>query len=87
MDNLKITHTVLNQDKYIETPDKLNEFFNDIQQVCSKHGFSISTGEPNIPFTIDKYEENADHPGSENKMDFNIYKLRCARIQDISVLE
>lgn len=55
---------------WCETPEKLKDFFNDIEKVCKKHNFSISHEDIGGGFIIKKF----------NKDDFE--KLMCARLND-----
>lgn len=54
--------------KYVETPKKVIQFFNEIQSVCKKYNMSISHEDIHGAFEIDSYKE------------FNIEWLRMAHI-------
>lgn len=44
--------------KRIETPDKIIEFFNEIDALCKKYGFSISHEDGHGAFIIEDYDES-----------------------------
>lgn len=46
--------------KHIETPKEMIDFFNDIDEVCKKHGLSISheDGHGHGSFEIEKYNND-----------------------------
>lgn len=44
--------------KRIETPDKIIEFFNEIDTVCKKYGFSISHEDCHGAFIIEDYDKS-----------------------------
>lgn len=47
-----------NKDIFIETPKEMLEFFKDIEEVCKKHGLSISHEDGHGGFLIEKYDEH-----------------------------
>jgi hypothetical protein len=44
--------------KFIETPKKIKEFFNDIDILCKKHNLSISHEDGHGAFIIKNYDVN-----------------------------
>jgi hypothetical protein len=46
-----------NKGYYIETPEKIKSFFNEIEDVCKKYGYSIGHEDGHGAFEIDKYCE------------------------------
>ena len=54
--------------KYVETPDKVVEFFNEIDSVCKKYGLSISHEDSQGAFKIEDYDKD------------NMLWLECAHL-------
>lgn len=51
-----VTYDVITQ-KHIETPKEMIDFFNDIDEICKKHGFSISYDKKDSTFCIEEYDD------------------------------
>lgn len=58
-----------NKKNFIETPKKLIDFFNEIDNICKKYNYSISHEDEHGAFEIEKYN------------DININWLKNANIQ------
>ena len=43
--------------EFIETPEEIVKFFNEIDAVCKKYGFSISHEDGHGAFEIEDYDE------------------------------
>ena len=43
---------------YIEAPDKLVEFFNEVDKICKKYNYSISHEDGHGAFEIEEYDKN-----------------------------
>ena len=46
------------KDDYVETSEELKRFFNDIENVCKKHGYSIGHEDEHGAFLIEKYSDD-----------------------------
>lgn len=46
------------KNEYVETSKKLKCFFKDIENVCKKHGYSISHEDGHGAFEIEKYSDD-----------------------------
>jgi hypothetical protein len=43
--------------EYVETPEKLKNFFDEIESVCKKYDYSISHEDKHGAFGIEEYDE------------------------------
>lgn len=46
------------KNKFVETSKNLNNFFNEIESICKKYGYSISHEDGQGAFNIEKYSED-----------------------------
>ena len=46
-----------NKSEYVEANEELKQFFKDIEDVCKKHGYSISHEDGHGAFMIEEYSE------------------------------
>ena len=67
-----------NKNKYVARSKKIEAFFNEIESVCRKHGYSISHEDGHGSFEIEEYKDsNIDWLKNAN---LNIGALLCADI-------
>lgn len=45
------------KNEYVETSKELKRFFKDIENICKKHGFSISHEDGHGAFEIERYKD------------------------------
>lgn len=46
-----------NKREFVETSEEIRHFFEEIESVCKKHGFSISHEDGHGAFEIEKYDK------------------------------